>query len=100
MKFTPCNCLECGEPLMGTVETVPGVALMDQDQDEDGHFEYSGETKIFWEGQTTDVLDDGKWLVQCENGHEWAAEVEDGDGAGCLECQRSFGPNYKGPCEH
>ena len=48
MKFETPNCPTCGEPAMGTVDVIPGVALLSFA--EDGEAWYSGETKVFWDG--------------------------------------------------
>ena len=73
MKITPAICPECGESVLGTVDEIPGVACVVAN--DDGSFDYSGETTVFWDGQRT-VLRDDKPVVQCENGHEWPADIE------------------------
>jgi hypothetical protein len=80
MKFTPMQCPTCRKHAIGTVETLPGVALfLETDAgipktDANGALEYSGETKIFWEGQMTEIDADGNWELQCEEGHSWLAK--------------------------
>lgn len=74
MKFKTIICPECGEVADGTLEQVPGIALINFNQDGEG--EYSGETKILWEGQQTEPVDDNtKVTLICAQGHEWTTEV-------------------------
>ena len=80
MKFNPCKCPECGAPPKGTLETVPGLALL-AEPDEHGEFEYEGETEIFWNAQKTDRDDDGRVTLECTNGHAWQAERVDWPGS-------------------
>jgi hypothetical protein len=75
MRFTPWNCPECGEPAAGTVETVPGLALLVFD--DDGQAEYEGETKIDWNGQQTRRDESGKVTLECRHGHRWSAANAD-----------------------
>ena len=75
MKFAiPC-CPTCGEQASGTLETVPGVALIQPDEKHPGHFDYAGETKMFWDSQetVTDVM--GAATLICDHGHEWQSFV-------------------------
>lgn len=73
MRLLTPTCPECGEPAQWTVDCIPGGALIDLD--EDGTFEYAGETKMFWDGQTTETDEEGRLLVGCGE-HEWFSEVE------------------------
>lgn len=75
MKITPCKCPECGGDIRGTVDQVPGIALLTDLGG--GDFEYAGETEVFWDGQTPETDADGRQLVQCENSHEFYATVEE-----------------------
>ena len=60
--------------MIGTVERIPGVALMHKDPT--AEWEYSGETKVFWDGQATEPIDQtGKATLICDKGHEWTTEV-------------------------
>ena len=71
MRFHPIKCPVCGQLASGTEETVPGSAQIDADAD--GNAEYSGETKMWWDGQET-VCDDGFHVrLTCHNGHDWEA---------------------------
>jgi len=71
MKFETPLCPQCGEAARGTLETVPGVALVDMEKD--GEAAYTGETKIFWDDQTTQETDGKAWLI-CPQGHAWQTE--------------------------
>ena len=74
MRFDPIKCPECHELAIGSVETVPGIALF---MVFDDGVEYDGMTKIYWDGQTTDRDEDGKALLQCCNDHTWFAAQDD-----------------------
>lgn len=80
------KCPECGEDIQGTVDLVPGVALMTVAPD--GAFEWDGETKMTWDGQSN--WEDHRismgvppstpkrmWRVTCANAHEWLVEVQE-----------------------
>ena len=73
MKFKPARCPECGELAKGTAETVPGIALLDFD--DDGNADYSGETKVLWDSQETVCDEDGRVTLVCPDGHDWQAEM-------------------------
>ena len=73
MKIKQHICPECGGIATGTLELLPGVAGLDIE--EDGSAEYSGETDVQWDNQTT-VMRDGKYVLTCHNGHEWTSEIE------------------------
>lgn len=74
MIFTPHACPKCGEPANGVSENVPGVALMTYYEDGE-EFEYDGETRMGWDGQTMQLDNEGKAELWCENGHSWAATI-------------------------
>jgi hypothetical protein len=75
MRFTPWKCPQCGQSAAGTVETVPGLALLTID--ESGQAEYAGETTIDWNGQTSCRDQSGKAILECPDGHQWPAERDD-----------------------
>ena len=75
MRFTPWKCPDCGQPAEGTVETVPGLALLVFD--DSGQAEYEGETKIEWDGQATCRDESGNTILECPNGHQWSAKHGD-----------------------
>jgi hypothetical protein len=50
MKFSPFVCPECGRVAKGTLDTVPGVALLVIDEDS-GEAEYGGYTEMWWDGR-------------------------------------------------
>jgi hypothetical protein len=67
-RFDTPNCPKCSEPPDGTVEAVSGLAeLMPLGH---GFFEYTGHTKINWDGQRT-IARDGQILLECGQGHLW-----------------------------
>lgn len=75
MRFTPWKCPECGQPAKGTVETIPGLALLTFD--DDGQTEYAGETEIDWNNQASEQDEYGRYLLECHAGHKWPAERKD-----------------------
>jgi hypothetical protein len=75
MRWDIEKCPTCGEEVSGTLETVQGQALVTKQ--DDGSFEYSGQTRMFWDGQET-LQKDGKDVLMCQNGHEWTStRIED-----------------------
>jgi hypothetical protein len=78
MKFIPSECPECGTPAKGTVDTVPGLALLVIDEDT-GEAEYGGYTEVWWDDQTTDRDSQGRHALACENGHRWWAVLQELD---------------------
>lgn len=68
MKWENPNCPECGKLVEGTLEQLQGEALVEPDGD--GEFQYQGETKVFWDAQTTMQVEREDVLL-CPNGHEW-----------------------------
>ena len=81
MKLSKPTCPECGQPAIGTCDTIPGCALFmtaaGGDPDGNPDVEYGGETKVYWDGQMTDKVD-GLPQVQCHAGHQWGTEIEVG----------------------
>lgn len=74
MKYEPDKCPECGGEPVGTVESLLGLAgLMPDDQ---GGYEYSGYTDVWWDDQRTVVDDQGRVALQCEAHHQWDAVKE------------------------
>lgn len=69
MRFKVSRCPVCEEEAMGTVECVPGVALLTFDAK--GEAEYEGETKLDWDLQFTRYDDRGHVTLECSNGHQW-----------------------------
>jgi hypothetical protein len=72
MRFKTPKCPECGELAKGTVDTIPGCALLTFA--EDGSAEYFGETEVFWDGQTTMRVGDAL-VLHCDQGHDWPSEM-------------------------
>jgi len=73
MRYTTPICPECGERADGTLEIVPGRALLQWD--EAGSAEYAGETKMFWDDQKDANEEDERATMLCPNGHDWLSEV-------------------------
>jgi hypothetical protein len=79
MRFDPSKCPECGQQATGTLETIPGIALLMFD--EDGAADYQGETRVCWDGQMTVRAEDGLATLVCPDGHDWLAVMDDSDPA-------------------
>jgi len=75
MRFSPWKCPTCGQPAAGTLETVPGLALLAFD--DSGQAGYEGETKLDWNGQVTCRNESGKAILECPAGHQWPADRND-----------------------
>jgi hypothetical protein len=75
MTITPHVCPECGAVANGTADLIPGTGLLMEN--EDGTFDYQGETAVHWDGQYTVTDSSGRATVCCANGHEWLATIED-----------------------
>ena len=76
IAFTPGRCPKCQAPIKGTCDLVPGIALVELH--EDGAYDFFGETKLYWDGQyPQEIDDDGNVLVVCMNDHEFFAKQED-----------------------
>lgn len=73
MRLEPWKCPECDQPAKGTLETIPGVALLLFD--EEGNAEYAGGNDVCWDGQTTIVDDAGMVTAICPAGHQWQAKT-------------------------
>ena len=80
MRFEPANCPQCGQQAKGTLETVPGVALLMFD--EDGNAEYQGQTDLCWDDQETIRDESGRATLFCPGGHDWLAEMAGNDDPG------------------
>ena len=61
-------CPACGSPEVGTVESVPGVAL---GRISDSRIEWTGQTEIDWNGSETLVTDHGIALACASCGERW-----------------------------
>lgn len=78
MIFGTPVCPECGLPAYGAVERIPGVALLAEVPGPGKDVEWAGETKVEWDGQTTETDADGRVLLTCRSCHEWWSKVEEG----------------------
>lgn len=56
-------------PIIGTYDTVPGTALIN-DISDDGEPEYAGETEMIWDDQTPQ-LRDGRIIFVDEGDGQW-----------------------------
>ncbi len=72
MKWENMVCPECGEGPVGTIEVLYGVASFEP-QNEDGSFDYFGETDIWWDSQKT-LQVEGRDVLTCNNHHEWESK--------------------------
>lgn len=61
-------CPSCGSTEVGTVESVPGVALA---RIESGRIEWAGTTEIDWNGSETLVTERGVALACASCGERW-----------------------------
>lgn len=74
MRFDKPNCPKCGEPASSVLESLQGDALIfEQD---DGSFDYEGETEVKWDSQETLVSRRGLVTLSCGN-HSWKARMEE-----------------------
>jgi hypothetical protein len=82
MKFDKPNCPECGEVAAGTVDLIPARANFEEELSDDGSFEYSGQTDVYWDGQYSVGPDgvhsryvDEPMTLECHAGHQWEARL-------------------------
>jgi hypothetical protein len=73
MRLDPATCPVCRRPAKGTLEIIPGLALLRFD--EGGLVAYSGQTEIDRNGQKTVEDDQGRVVLLCPVGHEWSAKM-------------------------
>lgn len=80
---SPSRCDDCtdelstwrtpyGDPLRGTLERIPGIALVDENEarDDDGDPNHAGDTDVIWDGQET-VIRAGQRVWVDESGNEF-----------------------------
>ena len=77
MRFEKPRCPKCGALAKGTLETIPGVALLQFDE-EGENAEHTGQTDVDWDNQET-VRDDGRVTLICGCGQEWRTGVDYGE---------------------
>lgn len=73
MRFELSCCPICEEEALGTLDGVPGLALLvflDR-----GEAQYEGETRMDWDGQVTRRDTQGRVTLECPNGHQWQSEM-------------------------
>jgi hypothetical protein len=71
------RCPHCNALPSGTCEKVPGVALLVDVEEDDSELSYAGETKMCWDGQTTNRNRYNQiefWCETCDLG--WFAPYE------------------------
>jgi len=69
MRFAIAVCPTCGGPPEGSVDLIPGTAMLHQN--DDGTFDWEGETEVHWDGQYNIAIAPDTMTVQCWQGHEW-----------------------------
>lgn len=74
MRFDPRKCPTCSQPARGTLDVIPGLALLLFD--EEGNAEYLGQTDVNWDGQETIRDEHGRVRLMCPGGHEWSAVTD------------------------
>lgn len=74
MRLDSPLCPECGEPAIGTLDTIQGVAMFDGDPSK-GLVEYSGGTKISWDTQQVRHDNQGQVFVTCDNADTWWSRI-------------------------
>ena len=75
MRFDPPLCPQCRQLAKGTLETIPGLALLLFD--EDGNAEYAGGTDVCWDGQQPIRDERGRVRLICPDGHQWPAVTDE-----------------------
>lgn len=68
MQWEKNKCSECGELAVGILEKVDGFARLKPDNE--GGFDYAGETDMLWDTQDCIVVS-GCNILKCANGHTW-----------------------------
>ncbi len=71
-KFDPPRHPEFGTEPRGTVETVSGCALFSE---ENGTYDWDGETDVWWDEQRTVEDKDGRVQLIDRQGHTWWAKM-------------------------
>ena len=74
MKYAVSKCPTCGGPPVAEVNTVPVLAGLVEN--EDGGFDYSGNSKVDWNAQQAWLDEDGFMVVHCAEHHSWETAVE------------------------
>jgi hypothetical protein len=77
MRFEKPRCPKCGALAKGTLETIPGVALLRCDA-QGQNAEHTGQTDMDWDNQET-VRHDGVVTLVCGCGQEWQTDVDYGE---------------------
>lgn len=74
MKYTVSKCPTCGGVAAAELNTVPVFAgLIEND---DGGFDYSGNSEVDWNAQGPWLDEDGFTVLHCAELHSWETEIE------------------------
>ena len=74
MKYKMSRCPTCGGLPVAELNTVPVVAGLVEN--EDGGFDYSGNSEVDWNAQEAWLDENGLTVVHCAERHSWETEVE------------------------
>ena len=74
MKYTVSKCPTCGGLPVAERNTVPVFAGVVEN--EDGGFDYSGNSKVDWNAQEAWLDGNGFTVVHCAEHHSWETAVE------------------------
>lgn len=73
MKFITSNCPKCGQPAVAILERLYAWASL---YEENGAFDYAGESDVDWDSQEP-VETDKQVDLTCDNKDEWSSDVEE-----------------------
>ena len=71
MKYKPDRCPECGQEPAYILERLLGLAMLEPD--DQGGYDYTGDTEVLWDEQDTIIDFKGRVALQCSKYHEWEA---------------------------
>jgi hypothetical protein len=74
MKYTVSRCPTCGGLPVAELNTVPVFASLVEN--DDGGFDYSGNSEVDWNSQEPWLDEDGLTVVHCAEHHSWETDVE------------------------
>lgn len=76
MRIEPSRCPDCGRVAQGFEEIVPVKAFVELCE-ESGEYQYTGESKVYWDSQVLDLNDEGVGVAHCQEGHTWEFTLEE-----------------------